>query len=274
MSTAEEILLAAAQGAAAGVSGDLGGTAAAAAKVGGALLNAGNAKLDYTCWPGFAPVLYGQAVELLPPVFVALARRLEDPTALMGSASVDKELFVGLAPQDAPTDEVREFQRKLFPKDTPRECEGWPQWAMPPTKAAAENFDGAKDSRKTGALTHTIPSRQSAGKDQVFGRTSGDAKLHEATKAVAECKKPKLVAELLARWVREREDVQIPAESKETTRAIGKDVHDGNLVPEEVEKLLGSLNRKQVRPQPAAPSSALQHRLTVELLLFLLVAPS
>lgn len=271
----DELLTEVAGGVAAGLAGDMAGAAGAGAKVGGALLNAGNAKLDYTSWPGFAPVLYGQAVELLPPVFVALARRLEDPTASMGSASKDRKLFVGLAPHDAPTEEVRALQRKLFPKDKPGKSEeGWPQWAMPPTKAAAENFDDEKDSRKDGRLTHTIPSRQSEGKDQVFGRTSGDAKLHEATKAVAECKKPKLVAELLARWVREREDVQIPAESKETTRAIGKDVHDGNLVPEEVEKLLGSLNRKQVRPQPAAPSSALQHRLTVELLLFLLVAPS
>eukprot|EP01046_Picozoa_sp_COSAG06_P006010 COSAG06_NODE_276_length_18571_cov_4.278421_1_plen_125_part_10 len=99
-------------------------------------------KLPYTCWSGFAPVLYGQAVKLLPPVFVALARRLEDPTTSMVSASMDTDLFDGLTPQDAPTEEVRALQRKLFPKDKPRESEeGWPQWAMPPTKAAAENFD-------------------------------------------------------------------------------------------------------------------------------------
>jgi hypothetical protein len=184
------------------LTGDIAGLATTAFKVGGVAVSALNAKLDYTCWPGFAPVLYGQAVELLPPVFVALARRLDDPTASMGSASMDRKLFVGLTlqPDSALDEEERKLQEKLFPKDT-------------------------------------------------------HVELHKATKKLAECKKPKLVAELLARWVREREDVQIPAKGKETAHTIGKSVQEGNLDPEEVEKLLGSLNRKQVRPQPAASRS-------------------
>ena len=197
----DELLTEVAGGVAAGLAGDLAGAAGAGAKVGGALLNAGNAKLDYTCWPGFAPVLYGQAVELLPPAFVALVRRLDDLTASMESAKL-RDLFVGLNPKEGePSPEVS---------------------------------------------------------DAMFSR---DAKLGEATKALATCKEPKLVAELLARWA--HKEVEIPAKYKERqlVQTLGESAHKGNLEPKQIEDLLSSesLNRKQVRPH-AACSFAL-HRL-------------
>eukprot|EP01043_Picozoa_sp_COSAG02_P055790 COSAG02_NODE_6527_length_3518_cov_40.720679_3_plen_231_part_00 len=184
-------------------------------------------------WAGFSATLFGQTIQLLPPVFVALVRRLCE----LDGALEDPELFVGL-PSDEPGDDVREYQRCLFPKVRPPSRQDWPgaQWATPPMEAATLHFDSKKDKGKV--------KNRGGGVD---GRTSGDATLADATRQLARCVDPKHLAELLLRWVREREDVQIPPAARDLVREIG-DAAGPELPPSETtERLLAALRRREVR---------------------------
>jgi hypothetical protein len=184
-------------------------------------------------WAGFAATLFGQTIRLLPPVFVALVRRLCE----LDGALEDPELFVGL-PSDEPGDDVREYQRCLFPKVRPPTRRDWPgaRWATPPMEAATLHFDKGKDKGKV---------REGG----VAGRTSGDATLADATHQLARCVDRKHLAELLLRWVREREDVQIPPTARDLVREIGDAAAEGPELPppETTKRLLAALRRRQVR---------------------------
>ena len=118
-------------------------------------------------WTGVRPVLYSVPTELLPPVFVALVRRLQDLGALS-----DKALFEELELSEEEEKESCELQRRLFPRDKPGKPEkGWPKWGMPPTQAAAERHDSSRDKRDKQVISLSEQTN-----DRRFGRTSGDAK--------------------------------------------------------------------------------------------------
>lgn len=158
-------------------------------------------------WVGSGPTLYGVAAALLPAVFRAFLDRLRDVEL---GALHDASLFTPQRLSSAEERDVNELQRHLFAKDPepdPSKSPNWPEWGMAPCKAATEGYDKKKHSR----LTKWNSERSHI----VFGRSSGDAaEQHIRDEAGYQVHEhgPRVVAELLMRWLREREDAQVPPE--------------------------------------------------------------
>lgn len=116
---------------------------------------------------GSSRTLYGVAVALLAPVFVALVDRLVEMDVLR-----EKDLFLhGKELTAEEKAQSYEMQRQMFPKDqAPKAKKDADQfaWGKVPSKEAALDYDKNRDKRCG------IPWSKST-KSIIFGRTSGDA---------------------------------------------------------------------------------------------------
>jgi hypothetical protein len=195
-----------------------GGEAAGALLKGGAYLVSKSDLAPY--WPASAPTLHSLPTDLLPPVLVGLSRRLEEiRRSKQTGIARDRPLFVDFSARSekeryAMQEQLYKVQRELFPKQPRPDDPTWPRWGMPPTVAAVRGYRKGRDSR---AAAWVLKRRE-----EVAGRTSGDAKAAEVAKVLQSVEDEDVIAELLQRWALEREDVQLPPKLRKLCREIGE----------------------------------------------------
>jgi hypothetical protein len=239
-----------------------GGEALGALLKGGAVLLSHHDQPPY--WPGSAPTLHHLPTDLLPPVFVGLCRRLEELQRAQTAATRDRQLFVDFGARSekeryAMQKQLYRVQRELFPKQPRPDDPSWPRWGMPPTVAAARGYWKERDSRAGGWILR--------GREQVAGRTSGDAKAADVAKVLQSVEDAAVVAELLQRWALEREDVQIHPKLRKACREIGEQQRVAGGSRDELDqvcaRVLDLLDKMNGRRQTVYPEKERHHKETL-----------
>ena len=150
-------------------------------------------------------------------------------------------------------------QRELFPKQPRPDDPSWPRWGMPPTVAAARGYWKERDSRAGGWILR--------GREQVAGRTSGDAKAADVAKVLQSVEDAAVVAELLQRWALEREDVQIHPKLRKACREIGEQQRVAGGSRDELDqvcaRVLDLLDKMNGRRQTVYPEKERHHKETL-----------
>ena len=176
-------------------------------------------------WVGTSPTMYGVAVVLLPPVFTALVDRLKELNALR-NATLFLQVFAPPKLSSVDEREMHELQRHLFAKDaapTGKKKDRWPAWGMAPSKAATEEYDEKRHKR--------VKAWSDEKRYLVYGRSSGDPSARQIREkgGLHKCENERIIAELLVRWMWEREDVQVPPDLRDRCKAIKTDVDVSKL---------------------------------------------